>query len=498
MSKNITRVCIVGTAQQTWNDPNELCPEPLVMWEESVRAAAANVGGNADVIGEIDYLGIVHTQSWNYDNPVTRLQHRLGRQGVDGTYSLVAGTSPQRLLDNAAAKMMRGEISAAVVVGAEAQATLKKYEKSGEKPPWSFPDPAPVSFASFMNEWYLPTEINHGVLPAWLTFALLAQARWAVQPDRAADRSNMLTEMASLSSIAARNPHSWKARAYTPVELASYENGNRPIATPLTKFTTAFPFVDMSAANILVTEEVADRWGVPEDRRVYLHGWGFARDESHIAARSHLDRSKAMQRAAHEALRTAQIEMDRIDIFDLYSCFPTALQFARDAHNIALDDDRAISLTGGLPYFGGPGSNYMSHSISSLVDHLRCNNTHYGMVTGIGMHMTKHVVGIWSAIRPNHSLADFDEPQRAVIDDGTKNVVEDASGIVTIDAASAIYSTNGDPERAIAICTLPDSSRCYAEVTDADLVMAVHRGDWVGATGEVSPTGRGTNRLAFS
>lgn len=497
MSKNITRVCIVGTAQHTWNNANETCPEPLIMWEQAVREAAANVGGTSDVIGELDYFGIVHTQSWNYDNPLTRLQHRLGRQGVDGTYSLVAGTSPQRLLDNAAAKMMRGEISAAVVVGAEAQATLKKYEKSGETPPWSFADPNPVSFASFMNEWYLLTEINHGILPAWLTFALLAQARWAEQADRAADRSNMLTDMASLSSIAARNPYSWKARAYTPVELASYENGNRPIATPLTKFTTAFPFVDMSAANILVTEEVADRWGVPEERRIYLHGWGFARDESHIAARSHLGQSKAMQRAAQEALRTAQIEMDRIDIFDFYSCFPTALQFARDAHNISIDDDRAISLTGGLPYFGGPGSNYMSHSISSLVDHLRCNNTHYGMVTGIGMHMTKHVVGIWSAIRPNHSLADFDEPQRAVIDDGTKNVVADANGVVSIDAASALFSHEGEAVSAVAICTLPDSSRCYAEITDRDLVAAVHRGEWVGANGKVSATGKGTNRLVF-
>ena len=87
-----------------------------------------------------------------------------------------------------------------------------------------------------------------------------------------------------------------------------------------------------------------------------------------------------------------------IDVFDLYSCFGSAVQFARDALGICHDDPRPISLTGGLPYHGGPSSNYMGHSISHLFDYLRANPLKAGMVTGVGMHMTKHVAAIYSPI----------------------------------------------------------------------------------------------------
>ena len=117
-----TRVCVVGTARRTWRDPEHAAPEPLSMWEGVSREAIDDVGTHANVAGEIDHLGIVHTQSWSYDDPIGRLSERLGQSGISGTYSILAGTSPQRLLDAAAAAMMRGEVSVALVVGAEAQA----------------------------------------------------------------------------------------------------------------------------------------------------------------------------------------------------------------------------------------------------------------------------------------------------------------------------------------------------------------------------------------
>ena len=41
--------------------------------------------------------------------------------------------------------------------------------------------------------------------------------------------------------------------------------------------------------------------------------------------------------------------------FDLYSCFPSAVEVAMKEIGIAEDDPRPISVTGGLPFFGGPG-----------------------------------------------------------------------------------------------------------------------------------------------
>ena len=467
------------------------------MWEEVARAAIDDVRASRDVAAELDHLGVVHTQSWPYDDPVARLGARLGRDDLGGTYSILAGTSPQRLLDEAAAAMVRGEISAALVVGAEAQATLQRLERAGEEPDWSFRDPAPVGVEAMLAEWYLPTEFRHGILPAWLTFALLGQARWAARGARAADRDAMFEQMAAISSVASASPHAWFPAAHTAERLASTADGNRMVATPFTKLTTAFPFVDMAAANVMVTETVADRWGVPDDRRVYLRGWGFARDASHIAARTDLASSRAMRAATSDAMTMAGVERDEIDVFDLYSCFGTAVQFARDAIGLDEDDPRPVSLTGGLPFHGGPGSNYMGHSISAMVERLRAGSATTAMVTGVGMHMTKHVAAVWSIERGASPLSPSSDPQRTVLDDGVEApMVRDiADGPVTIEAASAVHDRSGEPTSVIAICRLPDGSRCYALSTDADVIDAVTTDRWAGTPASVAPTDAGVNLL---
>jgi acetyl-CoA C-acetyltransferase len=496
---DMTRVCIVGTARHTWRDESQFAPEPLSMWESVSRLAIDDAGTTADVAAQLDHLAVVHTQSWDYDNPVARLGERLGRDDLNGVSSLIAGTSPQRLIDQAAAAMMRGEISAALIVGAEAQSTVRRMERSGEGPNWSHTNPNAVSIEASLGEWYLPTELRHGVLPAWLTFALLGQARWAARGAKPADRQAMFQLLSSLSNVAAHNPDSWYPLAHTAERLAHADARNRPIATPFNKLTTAFPFVDMAAANLLVTDAVADQWKIPEDRRIYLRGWGFARDASHIAGRESLSSSPAMRSAFSSALTMAGLRQEEITAFDLYSCFGSAVQFARDALELADNDPRPISLTGGLPYHGGPGSNYMNHSISTLVDFLRENPNANGMVTGIGMHMTKHVAGVWSATPGKNPLPTSDEPQLAVLDDDAPGhtVQDTVTGSVTIESASVIYGREGEPVSVIAICSLPDGSRCYATTDAPDAMSAVVNDEWVGAAASVAPTDAGTNWLSL-
>ena len=38
-----------------------------------------------------------------------------------------------------------------------------------------------------------------------------------------------------------------------------------------------------------------------------------------------------------------------------------------DGLNISTLDPRGLTVTGGLPYFGGPGNNYVTHSIAEAV-----------------------------------------------------------------------------------------------------------------------------------
>ena len=92
---------------------------------------------------------------------------------------------------------------------------------------------------------------------------MLEQARWAARGGRSTDRRHLADTLSAFSRIAADNPDAWFPTAWTADDLVSTAGGNRPIVTPYRKRMVAFPDVDMAAANLLVTHEVADRWGVP-------------------------------------------------------------------------------------------------------------------------------------------------------------------------------------------------------------------------------------------
>ncbi len=467
------------------------------MWEDISRRAATDVGVNRDVLAAVDHLALVHCQSWAYDHPVDRLAERIGLEHTFRTESILAGTSPQRLIDEAAARMLRGEASVALVVGGEALATRKAMDRAGEVPVWSHPHPSPPSLPVDLDQWYLPTELAHGVLPAWLTFALLEQARWAALGGGSTVRRDLGAVVARLNAVATANPDAWFRESRSEAEIVTPGPDNRRIATPYTKRMTAFIDVDMAAANILVTKAVADAWSVPDEHRVYLRGWGFARDAVHIAARTSLSSSAGMRTATSEALGASGFHIDEIDVFDLYSCFGSAVQFARDALSIAPDDPRPISMTGGLPYHGGPSSNYVSHSISHVVDHLRAHPDQAGMTTGVGMHMTKHVAAVWSS-RPGPLGVGIDHGDQrwdAEPSAGDRTVVDRADGEATIAAASVIDSSEGLPVKVVAICEFPSGDRCYATTDIPEVIDAVATDQWVGRSCELESTDTGTNTL---
>ena len=135
---------------------------------------------------------------------------------------------------------------------------------------------------------------------------------------------------------------------------------------------------------------------MPEDKRVYLRGFGYAEDPAHVADHPDLWRSPAMATASASALGGAGIGIDDVAHFDLYSCFASSVNFALDALGLSEDDPRGVTQTGGLPYHGGPGSNYMTHSIAAMAETLRADPGSYGVTSGVGMHMQKHAYGLWS------------------------------------------------------------------------------------------------------
>ena len=481
--------CIVGVARKTWH-PEDVgdagAPEPLDMWEEMARAAAADSGVGDRALDALDSVQIVYCQTWQYDDATARLNERLGVSPKHTFYSGIGGTTPQVLVNWAAESMLAGELDVALVTGAEALATQRALRKRGEKYKGSFP---PDERRPYPWEWPPdPREVAHEAMQAWLTFSVFDNARRAHLGIDLDDYRQMIGEMmAPMTEVAAANPqHAWYPIARSVSDIVEARPDNRMVGYPYTKYMVAVMDIDMASAVLLMTHAKADELGVPADQRVYLRGWCYANDPVLIAEHDELWWSPGMQAASSEALRCAGLAADDVAYFDLYSCFPSSLHFARDALGIAADDPRPITLTGGLPYHGGPASNYLGHSISAAVERLRRDPGANAMVSGVGMYMTKHVYGVYSTSpgavdAPASIQSDLDKrfPPR--------DVLTEHDGKATVAAYGVVHGRDGAPEWGLLVCDVEGGARVYAKLTDPEALAGAEERELVGTTVSCKP-----------
>src|SRR5262249_52273995 len=146
---------------------------------------------------------------------------------------------------------------------------------------------------------------------------------------------------------------------------------------------------------VMMSVEAARRLGVPEEKWVYVHGHSDMVEQP-LLDRVDLGAAPASVLAAREALRVADIGVDDVATFDLYSCFPFPVFVICEALSLAGDDPRGLTLTGGLPYFGGPGNSYSLHGIAETVIQMRDRRGQFGFVGANGGIMSKYSVGIYS------------------------------------------------------------------------------------------------------
>ena len=319
----------------------------------------------------------------------------------------------------------------------------------------------------------------------------------AVHPDREPARSHRRA-----APVAATDPvNAWFPIARTPTEIVEPSADNRLVAYPYTKLMTSIMDVDMAAAVLVASDATADELRVPYDQRVYLRSWGYAHDPDHVAERRDLWRSAAMAVASRAALGGAGLGADDVAHFDLYSCFASSLSFALDAlgvdHDPFLTGGHALTVTGGLPYHGGPGSSYMTHSIAAMAERLRSDPGSYGLVSGVGMHMTKHVYGLWSTEPGPFTPADLGALAEEVQGgQETVAITDTAEGPATVATFSVLHGRDGSPEWAALVCDLPDGTRCYARMEDAAALAESERDDLVGRPVNLT-TGDGVNRATL-
>ena len=472
--------CLIGVSTDTWRKQavgNGGAPEPLVMWEEVARAAADDSCVGQRVFERLDAIDIVYCQTWQYDDPVGRLSERLGVDPKRKHYSGIGGTTPQRLVQNVAEQILRNELDVALVVGAEALATQKRFKAQGERYPYSFKPDEKRPFP--WEAPFHPAEVAHEVFQAWLTFAIFDNARRGHLGVPLDDYRMQLGEQwARFTQVAALNPQAWFRIERTAEEIVTAGPSNRMVGYPYTKYMVSIMDVDMAAAVLVASHEAADALGVPSDQRVYLRGWSYAMDPVYVAEHVALWRSPALEHAATTTLAAAGAGIDDVAHLDLYSCFASSVNFARDALGIAPEDPRPLTVTGGLPYHGGAGSDYLTHSIATMARTLRGDPGSLGLVSGVGMHMTKHVYGAYSTEPgPAAPTPPPPSPEQPVV-----AITDTYAGPATVAAYSVVHGREGGPEWGVAVCDLPDGTRTYAKMIDAGLLESAETDELVGRT----------------
>jgi acetyl-CoA C-acetyltransferase len=466
--------------------------------------AAEDAGAGPRLIEALDCIVAIRSfsdTSWRFaspfgdpKNPPKSLARTIGADNARRlVYTYPGGNMVQWCLTNLFELIVRGEIGAALIAGGEALATQKAARRAGLDFDWAEDAGGTPEMWGVETRGWSEVEDIHRMSGAIFSYPMFENGlRGALGRSIDEQRRANGELLARFAAVAADNPLADRRAGYSAEEISTVSADNPYIGFPYTKLMNANAYIDQAAALILTSEEKARTLGIPEDRWIYLHGTAYAHDHWYISDRKNYHSSPATRLVAEKAFAMADMTLDDIDAFDIYSCFPSAIQITCNEFGLPLDDPRGLTVTGGLPYFGGPGNNYVTHSIAEMMTRLRSRPGSKGLITSEGNYVTKHAAGIYSTERPHNMFApEAHESYQPLIDADKGPLFRPlADGPASVETYTVMHNRRG-PEYAIIMGRLEDGSRFIANTPDDEKLlrdMEVH--DALGLAGRVSNDGR--------
>jgi acetyl-CoA C-acetyltransferase len=501
---------LIGAGQFTSRAKPENSPSPLELLKIAAERAVSDVGLSGSVLAELDALAVI---AFSIDapgglsklplprlaNPPASLARAIGASPGWSVYTETGGNSPQQAINVVCERIAKGQAELALVTGAEFLGSLMKRLKGNlgfdgwgddiDEAPERIGDPRPG---------VTPQEAAHGLGYPVNTYPLFENALRARDGRSIEDHQKRLGALFSpFSKVAAANPEAWFPVERPAEELITVTDRNRMISFPYPKYLNAIMEVDQSAAVLVASVRKARELGVPEDRWVFLHGCADAADLWYPLERQNFHSSPAIRLTGERALAMTGIDLADIDIIDLYSCFPSAVQVAAEELGLALDDPRGLTITGGLPYFGGPGNNYALHSIAEMMGRLRAKPGAFGLCTANGWFLTKQSTGIYST-RPVEGDWVREPPSviQARIDAlPHPEIVDRPIGPATIETYTVVHAREG-VRMGIVVGRDAAGRRFVAQTPDdPETLLDLEAREGVGRMGTVGPHPDGVRNL---
>ena len=476
---------IVATGQVIERD------ELVTPVELMARAAEVCLGEVPTLRGRVQQVSVVDVFSGAGRTPASDLALRLAIQPQRAETTAVGGNAPQWLVSRVADSIWSGDLDVALIAGGEAQrsAWARTGKRGGgqqhEGQAGEIAEADPVVGDERLG--FGDVELGAGLLAPVHVYPLFESVIAHEAGRTYAQQREFIGRLLSpMTSIAASNDCAWFPIERSPTDISGLSAENRLVSDPYSKRMCAFLGVDQAASIVMCSYGVARAQGIA-DRCVFCWSGADASEVWFPSARPDPGQSPGLRVAGNAALRAASLDVDDLRWLDFYSCFPCVVEMACEALGVSLDDSRGLTVTGGLPYFGGPGNAYTLFAIATMADLLRkgasdgssaggrtrSSTTAFeaGLVSGLGWYATKHSVGVYASV-PNEkgwSRGDTDREQQQIDQSALPTTVEvpDPGMSATVAASTVHYDSTGQVTGAPVLATLDDGRRVAAGPADS-------------------------------
>ena len=470
---------------------------PVDLMTDAVRAAFDDAG--CGVPTDVDALHVLRSLSTKSHNPALHIARSLGIASKVCGYTTHGGNLPQGLVNESALDIQAGRANLVVLTGGESSRSRRRAKASGETLDWmvedqSHSDEQQPTLVGGDLEMLHPIEIERKVvlpIEIYPMFETALRAAHGMTVDQ--HRAHVGALWSRFSDVAAGNPFAWTQTKLTSDEIVTPSPSNRMVGFPYTKVMNSNNDVDMAAALVMCSVEKATSLGIPRDRWVFPIAGTDVHEHNFVSHRWTFVDTPAIRIGAQRLFDLTGWSPQELDVIDLYSCFPSAVQLG--AASIGLSLDQRLTCTGGLPFAGGPFNNYVMHAIATTMIELRRRGNGKGFVWANGGYATKHSFGAYQVDEPPHPFL-HDSPQDRVDALPARRAASasDVAGEVTVEAYSVMHDRDGAPTR-LAAAVLTDSGvRSWGVSHDKGLMDHCIVNDAVGERLSLAPTGDLTER----
>jgi len=493
LAPNTPVIVGIGFHQERMEDPTQ-CAEPYQLMVRAVRRAVDDAGSQK-LLDQIESISVPQGM-WQYRNPGKLIADALGCPAAKSVISDL-GVLQLTLLGDLCRSVAAGEQDLGVVTGGEAQfrelrsmitqQPVTETQQPADTPP---PDVHHTSQDPFCSD----LEGQRGLhLPVEL-FAIIESAlRYHQGLDVEEHQDRLAGLYSSFSKIAAANPHAWRREPIGAEEIRNPSAKNPLLAFPYTKRHCSQWNVNQAVAIIVCSVAKAEQLGLRN------HGWIHplaAVESKHVvvlAQQRQLHSHPGTVLCGQRALALADVATRDITAAELYSCFPSALQsFAQD---LKLENVCPLTVTGAMPFAGGPFNSFSLEGVARMVEVLRSDEPGAAVQRRIGL--VSNLSGIFGkqgcvvlSNKPNGRGYGYEDITQAVAEkDLPVPLTSDYTGPATIVGYTVMFNRN-TLSHGIAICDTPERERTVVRSEDKTLLEAMTREEFCGRVIEVLHDGR--------